>query len=181
MIITFALFNNSKLLMYTPANYSVSPTKGAMSVGAVAAGVMLLVGILGLSILGWFIFIGCIFVGMRAYRKVLGGTATYSNALNVGFQTAFFASLILAFFAYMSTTFDSSLIPAMLDAVEERLKTSGMQPGFVEFVVQGWRETLSPMLYGGILVFMYSAVGGFISVILAFFVANAKHEEYVEN
>jgi len=168
--------------MYSQANYSISPTKGAMSVGAVAAGLMILVGIFNVPILGWLIFFGGIYLGMRTYRKVLDGMIPYSKALSVGFQTAFFTSLILAFFAYMSTTLDTSLIPAMLEAAEARLKSVGLQPSFAEFIVQGWREMLSPMILGGIMIIMYSAVGGFISMILAIFVGNANEEvEYIED
>jgi len=163
--------------MNTPTEYTVALTKGAMTVGALAAGIMLLISVFNLQILSWIIFIGGICLGMRSYKNVLGGIIAYSQALNVGFQTAFFASLILAFFAFMNTTMNSSLIVEFLDAAEEQLKTSGMPTIMVENAMQNWREILTPTIFGLIIIFTYSAAGGFLSLILAFLFKNAKREE----
>jgi len=148
-----------------------------MTVGAAVAGIMLIVSALGLPLLGWLVFIGGIYYGMWIFRKTLGGVVSYIRALNVGFQTAFFASLILAFFAYLSTTMDSSLIPSILNAAEEQLKTSKIPSELVDNVVQQWREILSPVIFAGIMIFMYSATGGFVSIILAIFVRKNKNCE----
>ena len=166
--------------MESSAEVRVSPVRGAMNIGAVVAGVMLILGILNMPILGWLVFIAGIYFGMRTFRRVLGGIIIYSKALNIGFLTAFFASLILAFFTYMSTTLDSSLIPAILDAMEKQMNTSGFPSGLIEVMMQQWHEILSPVVLAILTVLMYSAIGGIVGVILAFFVKNAKPGEFIE-
>jgi len=166
--------------MESPTEIRLSPTRGAMSIGAATAGVMLLLSIFNLPVIAWFLFFGGIYFGMRTFRKVLGGIIVYSKALSVGFQTAFFASTILAFFTYVSTTLEPSLITAIVDAMEEQLITSAIPSGLVESMVQQWREALTPVVLAIITIFMYTAVGGIVGIILAFFVRNAKPGEFVE-
>jgi len=166
--------------MESSTELRVSPTRGAMNVGAATAGVMLVFSAFHLPILGWLVFIGGIFFGMRTYRRVLGGIIIYSRALNVGFQTAFFASLIMAFFVYMAATMDSSLIATLIDAAKEQWKTSGMPSELTESVVQQLQTTLTPVVLAIIYIFMYTAIGGIVGIILAFFVKNAKPGEFVE-
>jgi len=158
----------------------LSPMRGAMNIGAVTAGIMLLFSAFSLPILGWFVFLGGIYFGMRTYRKVLGGAIVYSEALNIGFQTAFFSSTILAFFVYVTATIEPSVIVALVDAAEVQLKTSGVPSGLVEAMVQQWHETLTPIILAIIAILMYTAVGGFAGILLAFFVRNAKPDEIVE-
>ena len=166
--------------MESTVELRVSPVRGAMNIGAVVAGVMLIFSALKMPVMGWLIFIAGIYFGMRTFLRVLGGMIIYSKALNVGFLTAFFASLILAFFTYMSTTLDSSLIPAILDAMEKQMSTSGFPSGLTEDMVQQWRETLTPVVLAILTILMYTAIGGIIGVILALFVKNAKTGEFVE-
>ena len=167
--------------MDTPTEISVSTTRGAMTIGAATAGTMLIVGLFKLQILEWIVFLGGIYYAMTVYRKVLGGIIVYADALVIGIKTAFFASLILAFVAYMNATLEPTSLAALIDAAEEQmLKTSGMQSGMVENAVQRWREMLTPALLGGIVIFMYSAAGGLTSIIFAIFARNAKRGEFVE-
>ena len=154
--------------------------RGAMNIGAFIAGVMLIFSALNLPTMGWIVFLLGIYLSMKTLRKVLGGIIIYSRALKNGFQTAFFASLILAFFAYMSATLDTKLIPTLLAAAEEHLKTTGLIPEFVEYIVQQWRETLTPVVLAIITILMYTIIGGFAGVILALFVKNAEPGEFVE-
>jgi len=158
----------------------LSPMRGAMTIGAATAGVMLVVSALNLPVLGWFVFVVGIYFGMRTYRRVLGDIIVYTKALNVGFKTAFFASLILAFFTYVTTTIDSSLIDSTLEAMEQQLKTYSISPVLVEAAIQQWREMLSPVVIAAITIFTYSAMGGLLSIVLACFVRNAKSGEFVE-
>ena len=74
---------------------------------------MLAVSSLGWQILGWLVFVGGIYYGMKRFRKEMYGSISYFKALNCGIQTAFFASVICAFFVYMSTTVEPSLIVQM--------------------------------------------------------------------
>ena len=158
----------------------ISPMRGAMTIGAATAGVMLVFSAFHLPTIGWLVFFGGIFFGMRTYRKVLDGIIIYSRALNVGFQTAFFTSLIVAFFVYMSATIDSSLIAALIVAMEEQLKTSNMPSELTEAVVKQAHETLTPVVLATITIFMYTVIGGIASIILAIFVKTAKPGEFVE-
>jgi len=160
--------------METSSELRISPTRGAMTVGAVVAGIMLILSSFGFQLLSWIAFIGGIYYGMRIYRKALGGIVSYPKVLNVGFQTAFFASLILAFFTYLSTKTNSSLIPSMIDTYEEKMKTSDMPVEMIEYVVQLYRKMLSPLTFAGITILMYSVIGGILSAILALFVRNNK-------
>ena len=166
--------------MDTPAEISISPMRGAMTIGAVTAGAMLVVGLFKLQILGWLVFIGGIYYSMIIYRKVLGGIIVYTKALNIGIQTAFFASLILAFVAYMNATLEPSSFLEIIDAAEEQMKTSTMQSKLDENIVQRWREILTPTVFGVIIIFMYSMIGGLAALIFAFFARNAKQGEFVE-
>jgi len=166
--------------MDTTPELRISPTRGAMTVGAAIAALMLVVSVVGWQIVGWLVFVGGIFFGMRIYKRVHGGIIVYSGALNIGCQTAFFASLIMAFVGYVSTTFEPSLITSMLDVAELQMKASGFPERLVETAVQQWREILTPMVLGVMIIFMYSIVGCLASIILAFFVRNAKPGEFVK-
>jgi len=158
---------------------NLSSTRGAMTIGALTAGVMLLVGALNAQIIGWIVFVLGIFLGIRTWRIVKGWNITYFQAVGVGFKTAFFASLILAFFAYVSTTMDGTLIPALIDSAEEQMLNSGVSEGMVEIAIQSWREMLSPMVFGGIIIVMYSSTGGLISLLLAYIFSGLKPPENV--
>jgi len=157
-----------------------SPTRTAMTVGAITAALMLAVLTLGLQIAGWLVFAGGIFWGMKRFKNECGGVITYFRAWIAGFQTAFFASIILAFIAYVTTTWNPSLITAMLDAVEQQLTTMEVPSGLIEPAMQQWREIFSPMVFGIIIIFMYSAIGFFVSILCAFFVWNTKPVEIVD-
>ena len=160
--------------MDTSAELPVSPARTAMTVGAVTAALMLAVSALGLQILGWLVFAGGIYYGMRRYRNETGGCISYFRALYAGIQTAFFASVICAFFFYMSTALEPSLIDKMLDTAEQQLKTYEIPSGLVETAIQQWHEMLSPLVIAMIAIFMYSAVGCIVGIVCAFFVQNEQ-------
>ena len=166
--------------MDTNSELRISPTRGAMTIGAFTAGVMLVVSIVNVPVLVWLVFVGGIYLGMRTYKKVLDGIIIYSRALNVGFQTAFFASLIMAFFAYVTITFKPSLINTMFEVAEQRLKTSGAPSELVDTAVQQWRGIFSPLMFAVVMIFMYSVIGGLVSIVCALFVKNAKPGKFVE-
>ena len=154
------------------AESQVSPTRTAMTIGAVTAASMLIVFAVGLQVLGWLVFVGGVYVGMKRYRKEAGDSISYFKALSTGSQTAFFTSVILAFFSYVSATMDPSLIDATLDAMEQQLKMSNVPSGLAEMAMQQWRETLSPLILAVATIFMCTAIGCLISVVCAFFIQN---------
>ena len=158
----------------------VSPTRIAMTVGAVTATLMLLASTIGWQIVGWLIFAGGIWSGMRLFRNEHGGILTYFKALNAGVQTSFFASLILAFIGYITTTFEPSLITAMLDTVEQQLNANSIPEGLAEMAMQQWRNILSPVVFAVIIIFMYTVMGCLASIVCALFIQNAKPKEFVD-
>jgi hypothetical protein len=166
--------------METSANISVSPTRVAMNTGALTAILMLVVFAFGWQVVGWLVFVCGVYLGMKAFRNELGGIIVYSKALNAGFQTAFFASLILAFSAYVTTTMKPILIKEMLETMEQQLTLSSAPAELVEPAMLYWRETLSPVVFGGINILMYTVIGTLLGIVLAFFVRNAKPGEFVE-
>ena len=85
---------------------------------------------------------------------------------------AFFASIILAFVSYVSTTMEPSLIDTTLNAMEQQLKTTNVPSGLVEMVMQQWREILSPVILAVATIFMCSAIGCMIAVVCALFIQN---------
>jgi ABC-type Na+ efflux pump permease subunit len=141
---------------------------------------MLVVLTVGWQIVGWIVFAGGTYWGMKRFKDERGGIITYFRALNAGFQTAFFASVILAFAGYMSVTLDPSLITAMLDATKQQLLSMEVPSGLVEIAIQQWREILTPVVFGLLIIFMYSAMGCFISILCAFFIKTAKPGEFVD-
>ena len=166
--------------MDKPTELPISPTRTAMTIGAITAALMLVVSAVGLQFIGWLVFVGGIYYGMKRFKKELGGIIVYFSALNAGFQTAFFASIILAFVVYVTTTLEPSLIAEMLDSMEQQLKTSGVSSGLVEIAVKQWNEILSPLVFAVITIFGYSLTGGLASLVCAFFVRNAKPGEFVK-
>ena len=166
--------------METSSVWPVSPTRTAMTVGAFTAALMLVVSAFGWQIVGWLVFLGGIYWGMKRFKNERGGIITWFRVWNAGIQTAFFASIILAFVGYMTTKLEPSLIAEMLDTVELQLKSSGIPEGLTEMAMQQWREILSPVVFGVIIIFMYSAMGCLASIIYAFFVHTAKPGEFVD-
>ena len=166
--------------MESSSVWPVSPTRTAMTVGAFTAVLMLVVSAVGWQVVGWIVFLGGIYWGMKRFKNERGGIITWFRALNAGFQTAFFASVILAFVGYMSTKLEPSLITEMLNTVEQQLKTAGIPEGLTELAMQQWREIFSPVVFALIIIFMYSAMGGIASIVYAFFVYTAKPGEFVD-
>jgi hypothetical protein len=160
--------------MESSSEWPVSPTRTAMTIGAVTASLMLLVSTFGWQIAGWLIFLGGVYWGMKRFRNELGGNITWIRAWNAGFQTSFFASLIMAFVGYMTTKLEPSIIAEMLDAVALQLKAYPLPEGIADMVMQRWREILSPVMFAAIIIFMYSAIGCLASMIYAFFVHAAN-------
>ena len=156
--------------MNTPAESPVSPARTAMTVGAITAALMLVANAVGLQLLVWFVFVGGIYFGMKRYRTETGGCISYFRALSAGIQTAFFASLIMAFTSYLAATLEPSLIANTLDAVEQQLLAFDIPSTLAETAMQQWREILSPTVLAAIFIFMYNFFGLLLAMICALFV-----------
>jgi small-conductance mechanosensitive channel len=162
--------------MDTSAEIPASPTRIAMTVGAVTAALMLVVSMV-MQILGWVVFVGGIYYGMKRFRKETGGCISYFRALSAGVQTAFFTSVICAFFMYMSATLEPSLIHTTIDAMEQQLKTYDIPAALVENTTQQMRAVLSPVVLAVFAIFTYSARGCFAGIVCAFFVQQDQPRE----
>ena len=156
--------------MDTSTDLVVSPTRTAMNVGAIIAALMLVVNAIGWQILGWIVFIGGIYYGMKSFRKASEGYISYFGALNAGIQSAFFASLILAFVGYVTAKLEPATIDATLDMMEQQLKSYDLPVGLAETAIRQWREMLTPVVLGLITILMFSAAGCMVSIVCAFFV-----------
>ena len=151
---------------------SVSSTRTAMTVGAVTAGIMLVFFSINLQIVGWLIFAGGIYYGMKRFRREKGVSIDYFKALFTGVQTAFFASVILAFVSYVTATMEPSLIDTTLNVMEQQLKLSNVPSDIADMAMQQWRQTLSPFVLAIATVFMCSAIGCVVAFVGAFFIQN---------
>ena len=158
--------------MDTPVESVVSTTRTAMTIGAVTAAAMLVVTAVGLQIFGLLVFVGGIYSGMKKFRKEAGGFIGYFEAFIVGIQTAFFASVILAFFTYVSATVEPAEIAAMLNDMEQQLISLNYPSGLTETLMQQLRETLSPLILAVAAIFSYNVIGGIIAAICAIFIRN---------
>jgi len=156
------------------AEPQVLPTRMAMTIGAITAALMLLVSATGLQILGWIAFTGGIYYGMKRFRKETGGYISYFKALLTGAQTAFFASIILAFVSYVSATMEPSLIETSLNSIEQQLAAFGIPSELAEIAVQQWREILTPVVVAAISIFTYTAIGCMVALVCALFVSKEQ-------
>jgi hypothetical protein len=107
---------------------------------------------------------------MKRFKNERGGIITWFRAWNAGAQTAFFVSLICAFFIYLSTALEPSLIDDLLLVAEQKLQASSMPSDLVENMTQQLRENMSPVMLGAVAIFSYSAIGCFTGFLFAFFV-----------
>ena len=165
--------------MNTSSENNLSPTRIAMNVGAVGAGLALLVSAFGWQTMSWIVFVCGIYFGMKRFRRELGGFIIYIKALSAGFQTAFFMSFILAFFTYISVYMEPKLVETTLNAMEQQLKTYGIPSMMTDSIVAQWRNILSPVVIGALTMLSYCFIGGLLSVFCAFFVKNVKPAESI--
>ncbi len=151
----------------------VSLTRIAMTIGAITAGLMLILSAIpGLQILSWGAFVGGIYYSMIRFRKETGGFISYSKALAMGVQTAFFASLIMAFIYYMTAQTDPLTINAYLEAIEKMLQSYNLPSGTAESMMQQMREVVTPIFLAIVAILTYSMTGCLIALICALFVRN---------
>lgn len=160
--------------MHTQDELPVAITPLAMTVGAFTAVLMLVFSAVGWQFMVWFIFMFGVWYGMRFWRKEKVGSISYFLALNIGAKTAFYTSLIMAFANYVAATLEPSLIIKTLDAVEQRLLTLEVPSLLTETAMQQWREILTPLMLGGITIFMYTVFGFFVALFCAFFIKKGQ-------
>jgi hypothetical protein len=116
-----------------------------------------------------------------AYKKVLGGTMTYGQALSVGVLTMLFASLITSVYTYLFyTVIDPSLQEQLKIFTEEKIVQQGMPEEQIDMAVEMATRFQTPimMLIMGILGGTF--IGLIISLITAIFTKKNPSDEVVE-
>ena len=115
------------------------------------------------------------------YKKVLGGTMTYGQALSVGVLTMLFASVITSIYTYLLyTVIDPSLQEQLRIFTEEKIVQQGLPEEQIDMAVDMATRFQTPimMLIMGILGGAF--FGLIISLITAIFTKKNPSDEVVE-
>lgn len=112
------------------------------------------------------------------FRKQLGGTMTYSQALGVGVLTMLFASVITGFFTYLLyAVIDPSLQDQMKLAMEEQIAKQNIPEEQFEMAVEMATMFKSP----AVLFFMNIAGGTLIGLIISLITSIFTQRKPVED
>ncbi len=160
--------------MDTSTDSPISPTRTAMTVGAVTAVLMFVAPVLPLLNLmpqtaSLAVFVGGIFFGMRRLVKHSSADITYSAKAVMGIKVAFFASLIIAFVIYFITKIEPQAINIYLGVVEQMLQSSDLPSEAAATQMQMMREMISPLFLAVVAIFMFSFIGVIAACICGLF------------
>jgi hypothetical protein len=159
----------------SPTEFQISPVRTAMTIGAIVAALMLVLPLLPfLNFLAagiqQLIFIGGIYYAMNDFRKKTGGDITYGKACMTGSATAFFASLVMAFAAYVAAVFDPAFTDALLNTIGQILQTADLPEAVVQENMTQMQKMMTPVAIGFFMIMAYSFFGVFISFFCSLFV-----------
>lgn len=158
-----------------------------MTIGAITAALMMILPMLPVLaqlavVLNLTVFVGGVYYGMKRFRSEVGGSIGYLKIAFAGIQTAFFASLILAFVNYVMTkAIDPSSIDLYQAAVEQRLKTSGLPSEVEASYTQMMSEMLTPGFISCVIIMMYTAMGTALALIAGVFMRDDKISNQAAN
>ena len=154
---------------------SVSIWKTSLTTGVYLAIVMILVSVIFYvtgnpfskvaQYLSYPLMIGGIILGQLSYKKALGGTLTYGQAIGAGVLTMVFASVISGIYNYLLfTVIDPSLQEQMRIFTEEQIIKQGRVPEEqLEMAVNMTAKFQTPVM-----MFVIGIVGGaFIGLIVS--------------
>ena len=158
----------------------LSISRNAMNYGGMTGIVLfllfILTGILGSSVSS-FITIVCyvalgigIFIGTKNYRDTeLDGSISYGTSFYSGFLISFFASVLIAFAAFLYLKFvDSSLlVKVMEDAESNLMKSYNDDEEKVEKALEIMQVMNNPSAFALMLVLSYTFWGTLLSLVLA--------------
>ncbi len=118
----------------------------------------------------------CLFLGIKAYRdKLQNGALSYGNGVWVGVKISFFASILTAIFTYIFLNYiDSSVITKMLEMQEQVLIDKDMPSDAIEQNMKMIRKFSSPAVIAIMAAFMFTLLGGIISLIICAFLRKEK-------
>jgi NhaP-type Na+/H+ or K+/H+ antiporter len=123
--------------------------------------------------------IGGIILGQLAYKKALGGTLTYGQAVGSGVLTMVFASVISGIYTYLLySVIDPSLQEQMRIFTEEQIIQQGRVPEEqLEMAVNMASKFQTPLMMLVMSVFGGALVGVVISLITSIFVKKNPSDE----
>jgi hypothetical protein len=125
------------------------------------------------------IMIGGIILGQLAYKKALGGTLTYGQAVGVGVLTMVFASLISGIYTYLLyAVIDPSLQEQLRIFTEEQIIQQGKVPEEqLEMAVNMAAKFQTPPIMFAMAVVGGAFIGTIISLITAIFIKKNPSDE----
>lgn len=129
--------------------------------------------------LSYPIMIGGIIMGQLSYKKALGGTLTYGQAVGAGVLTMVFASVISGIYNYLLfSVIDPSLQEQMRIFTEEQIIKQGRVPEEqVEMAVNMAAKFQTPLMMFIMAIVMGAISGLIISLISAIFVKKNPSDE----
>ena len=132
--------------------------------------------------LSYPIMIGGIILAQINYKKALGGTLTYGQAVGVGVLTMVFASVISGIYTYLLyAVIDPSLQEQMRIFTEEQIIKQGRVPEEqVEMAVNMASKFQSPPMLFAMSIVMGALFGVVVSLISAIFIKKNPSDEVPE-
>jgi hypothetical protein len=132
--------------------------------------------------LSYPIMIGGIILGQLAYKKALGGTLTYGQAVGAGVLTMVFASVISGIYTYLLyAVIDPSLQEQLRIYTEEQIiQKGGMPEEQVEMAVNMAAKFQTPPIMFAMAVVGGAFIGTIISLITAIFIKKNPSDEVPE-
>jgi hypothetical protein len=115
------------------------------------------------------------------YRKVLGGSMSYGQALAVGVLTMLFASVLMSIYTYLLyDIIDPSLQEQLRLMTEEQMVKQNIPEEQMEMAVEMSSRFQKPWIMAISGVFMNTFIGLIISLITAIFTQKKSSDEVVE-
>jgi len=132
--------------------------------------------------LSYPIMIGGIILGQLAYKKALGGTLTYGQAVGAGVLTMVFASVISGIYTYLLyAVIDPSLQEQLRIYTEEQIiQKGGVPEEQVEMAVNMAAKFQTPPIMFAMAVVGGAFIGTIISLITAIFIKKNPSDEVPE-
>ena len=167
-------------------NPNASLFKNAINLGAVTGLILailqltfLFLGIEEGSIIQWILYgiiIASISWGTRMFRDhANNGYLSYGESLGFGVILSVGASLIYGFAFYIYMKFlDTSYVEVILGAMELSFYESEMPEDQIKTFMDLYRSFFGPGIFAVSMMFSYSMLGFFMSLVISFFVKNTK-------
>lgn len=132
--------------------------------------------------IGYAIMVGGIVLAQIAYKKVLGGTMTYGQALGVGVLTMVFASVLTSIYTFLLyQVIDPSLQEQLRLFTEEQIVKQGRVPEEqIDMAVNMATKFQTPIMMMVMGLFGGAFIGLIISLITSIFTQKKPKEDFEE-